>query len=224
MKLSIVTPIYNNFNFTKQMLEDISCLDVEMILVDNGSSDSFTESGAFKFNHLKKPNNFKYLPQKENLGFAKGSNIGYSVSSGDYVLFMNNDIRVLKDRETWIFDFAKSAGDGIVAAGAGLLDSDFNFVKECKTLESGNSYLGGWALMAKREIWEKLKIGDGPFDADTFFCYFEDTDLSFRARKLNIPLKVTPVPLFHFGRVTGNLFNLPEMYAESRKKFLKKWK
>jgi GT2 family glycosyltransferase len=53
--------------------------------------------------------------------------------------------------------------------------------------------------------------------------YFNDTDLSFRARKLGIPFKVVPVSASHFGKVSTNPININKLYNDGRKVFLKDW-
>ena len=97
MKLSIVIPVFNNWNFTKSALRDLSKLpdDHEIIVVDNGSSDDTCKLDNPVDLELHKI--FVYIRNEENLGFAKACNIGFAKSSGEHVCFLNNDIRV-KDK------------------------------------------------------------------------------------------------------------------------------
>lgn len=218
MKLSIVIPIYNNFNFTKACVDDLLKLsgDNEIIIVDNGSTDKTKD---YKFP-------CKVIRNKKNTGFAYAVNQGYTESSGEYVMFLNNDIRVQRDHAVWINPIIEAAEDGsIVGPTGGLLDENLNFVKEVdKLLDSKYFYMCGWNITAKREVWEKLKINDypGPF-TEEFTTYFEDNDLSYRAKELGIPFKIVSVPVFHFKRMTGKQLGLSDLYSQARTKFINKW-
>jgi GT2 family glycosyltransferase len=82
-----------------------------------------------------------------------------------------------------------------------------------------------WCLSSSKDIWNKLIIKDtnNKVFSEEFFCYFEDTDLSFRARENNIPFLIQEVPVVHFGRVSSKQLNTGQLYLGSRNIFLKKW-
>ncbi len=65
--------------------------NIEIILVDNASIDDSVDFTKKIFPDAKIKIN------SENLGFAEPNNIGYNLSEGDYVLFLNNDTEVKKD-------------------------------------------------------------------------------------------------------------------------------
>ena len=73
--LSICTPVFNKFEFTKSYLNDLSKLsnEHEIIIVDNASTDQ-TES------YLKDSKEIIYIRNNENKGFAKASNQAYAIS------------------------------------------------------------------------------------------------------------------------------------------------
>lgn len=232
-KLSIVIPVFNKFNFTKACLEDLFKLpdDHQIIIVDNGSSDE-TVSLA----NLKK-DNFIYHRNDKNRGFVYASNKGYALSSGSLVMFLNNDVRVQRNHSDWtqpIIDILDKNKRTIVSPTIGILDDQFNFIKETTYTGSDkdasfppkqkNWYMSGWNLTARREDWKELTLPDdeGPFSTE-FWSYFEDTDLSFRAKELNFNFKPCSVPVIHFGRVTSSSIGLSQMYTVSRSTFLKKW-
>lgn len=237
--LSIVIPVWNKFNFTRNCLRDLTQLpqDHELIIVDNASSDE-TQSV------LEPAKEVVYHRNTENLGFAKACNIGYGLASAPNILFLNNDIRVQSNHKDWTQPLIEACVRGLVGPTMGQLDHKLNFVKEANEVLDGNSYMGGWCLAASRETWSKLNIprnetvaqtasqiktGEQGKKAPQIFseefglAYFEDTDLSFRARKLGIPMEVVPVPVVHFGKQTSKQINVHKLYSEARKIFVKKW-
>ena len=96
LKTSIVILTYNELPLTKQCLASIkkhtSDEEIEIIVIDNGSSDGTIE-------YLKSNPSLKTIFNEENLGFGKGCNQGLDVATGDSVLFLNNDTIVT---ENWL--------------------------------------------------------------------------------------------------------------------------
>lgn len=100
-KVSIIILTINSLKMVSEELKDISKLlitgiDVECIVVDNGSTDG-TENyfKNFSIDNMS----FKYIQTGSNLGFAEGNNVGirYALQHGsDYVLIMNDDL-ILSD-------------------------------------------------------------------------------------------------------------------------------
>lgn len=217
--LSIVVPVYNKFNFTKSCINDLLKLppDHEIIIIDNASSD---ETQSYCMNNKQ----IIYHRNDENLGFAKACNIGYRLASAPNVLFLNNDIRVKSSHDTWTQNLLQHCSSGLVGPTMGQLDNQLNFVQEANTLLPGKSYMSGWCLAASKEIWNQLDIsGNGQIFNEEFFCYFEDTDLSFRAKKINIKMQVVDIPVVHFGKQTSKQLNTYQLYKKARQIFFKKW-
>jgi len=90
LDLSIIIVNYN----TKDLLEN--CLvsvfkavapknGLEVIVVDNNSTDGSRDMVAKRFKQVKLVRN------KENLGFARANNEGFGVAKGKYLLFLNSD-------------------------------------------------------------------------------------------------------------------------------------
>ncbi len=86
---SIIIPLFNRVDLTKQCLEQLAKVThgttYEVILVDNHSTDGTAEllqtlSGDV---HI--------IRNQENLGFAKGCNQGAAKAKGKYLVFLNND-------------------------------------------------------------------------------------------------------------------------------------
>jgi len=169
--------------------------------------------------------NLVYVKNSHNYGFAKACNIGYSVSTGRNVLFLNNDIRVKSNYTNWTQQIIMNCDDALVGPTMGQLDNNLNFVQEANKILGGKSYMSGWCLGSSKQNWKKLDIsGNDEIFSEEFFCYFEDTDLSFRAKQLNIPFKVIDLPVIHFGKMTSRQLNTHKLYSDARKIFIDKWK
>ena len=226
VKLSIITVCYNKWNFTKSCLKDLLQLNTycEIIIVDNASTDE-TKIELEKL--VKENNNLIYIRNEENIFHSKACNQGARIANGEYILFLNNDIRIRSNYTNWIDAIinACNSTNGLVGPTMGQLDNNMNFVREANQQLSGNCYLGGWCVAAKREIWHKLDLdGKGQIWNEVFPFYFNDTDLSFRARKLQVPLTVVNLPeLVHFGKISAAQINVPKLYKEGRSIFLKQW-
>lgn len=233
LKLSIVIPVFNKFAFTKSCLKDLSHLpnDHQVIIIDNASTDETQKM-------LEGSTEVVYYRNLKNEGFGRASNIGYSLATAPNVLFLNNDIRVKANHSSWTEELIKWCPYGLVGPTMGQLDKDFNFIKEANQYLTGNSYMSGWCLASSKEIFNKLEIprteseniDELPvphilqiFD-ERFFVYHEDTDLSLRARKSNIEMKVVEIPVVHFGKQSSQQLNVHKLYTESKKIFINKWK
>jgi GT2 family glycosyltransferase len=230
VKLSIVIACYNRWNFTKSALNDLAKLpnDHQVIVVDNASTDETKiELDKFCEEHKNNTANCEIIcvHNSENLFHSKACNQGFKLATGENILFINNDVRIKSATWTEIVIKSCQTTNGLVGPTMGLLDNNLNFVKEANHQLTGNCYLGGWCIAAKKEVWEKLRISDTDqiWNEELPF-YFNDGDLSFRGRQKNIPLTVIPLPeIVHFGKVSAQQINVQKLYHEGRKVFIQKW-
>lgn len=227
--LSIVIPVFNKYNFTRACLNDLAKLpeDHQIVVVDNGSSDETQRE-------LEGNKKITYHREPVNLGFAKACNLGYSIAVAPNVLFLNNDIRVKSNHQDWTQELIKWCKHGLVGPTMGQLDNNLNFIQEANRSLPGKSYMSGWCLASSKEIWDKLEIRRDPtilYDrtpppqifSEEFFVYFEDTDLSFRAKELGLSFKIVDIPVVHFGKVSSKQLNTHALYQKARNIFVKKW-
>ena len=89
MELSIIIVNWNTRDYLKDclksILENIKKVSFEVIVIDNNSSDGSAEMVKNEFPHVK------LIASDVNTCFAKGNNIGYKISDGDYIAFLNPD-------------------------------------------------------------------------------------------------------------------------------------
>jgi GT2 family glycosyltransferase len=220
-KLSIIIPVFNKFNFTLSCINGLFKSNIanqlEIIIVDNASSDNTQK----ELSQIKQ-DNFIYIRNEENLFHSKGCNVGYQKSSGDNILFLNNDIKIKSN--DWAEIILDHCNDAIVGPTMGQLDNNFNFIREANKQLEGNVYISGWCIASSRSNCNKLDIdGKGQIWNEKFPFYWNDTDLSWRARKTGLKLMVMNIPLVHFGKISSSQLNVQKLYLEGRKTFLNKW-
>jgi len=229
--LSIIIPVMNNYIYTYYVLFNFKNLDsnkYEIIIVDNGSNDGTQNKIIELANDFT---NLKYIRNDTNLGFGFACNQGYSAASSQAIMFLNNDIKILNKSYTWLDtltnDVLTADEPALFGPTGGLVDpkNSYSFVYETNNPKDKINYMSGWCLTAKKEVWDMLVLNDqqGPFDAKTFFVYYEDTDCSLRAQKLNIKFVIYPLPIAHIGKQTSKLINTSKLYLQSKEKFMKKW-
>lgn len=164
----------------------------EVIVVDNASSD-----GSAAFVRERYPHVVVHETGR-NLGFAGGNNAGARAARGRVLVFLNNDTVPSPD---WLSRLHAALADH---PDAGLATSRIVFLDRPEVIDSaGDGYIRaggafkhghgrsaaahaasrevfgacGCAFAIRRPLFESL----GGFD-ETFFIYYEDVDLSYRAR------------------------------------------
>jgi hypothetical protein len=89
LTLSIIILSWNTHDLTRNCLrsifDNVRDVALEVIVVDNGSSDGSAEMIEKEFPQVK------LIKNSENLGFTKGNNQGFKASRGEYALFLNSD-------------------------------------------------------------------------------------------------------------------------------------
>lgn len=168
---------------------------IEVILVDNASTDDSIGYVKQKFPQVK------IIINKKNLGFAGGNNAGYRFIRGEYVLFLNNDTKVTSSFLSHLVVAIESeksiggvGGKMLLMDNPKFIDSVGSFFTTTGFLyhygaykrdgEKYNSQIElysarGACMMFKRSVLEEIKVEGGIFD-DSYFAYFEETDLCHR--------------------------------------------
>lgn len=165
--------------------------DCEVIVVDNSSTD-----GSINYIEQSFPQ-IKIVRNQENLGYAAANNIGFEHASGDYIAVLNPDTKVEPD---WLIELVSALEEDHRAAMATpkiLLmehperinacgnDITLTGLTFCRGLDQlSETFLeaedvpavSGAAFVIRRSVLDQI----GGFD-ESFFIYYEDTDLSLRS-------------------------------------------
>lgn len=90
MKFSIIVPIYNSELFLHECIDSVqnqTCSDWEMILVDDGSTD---QSGNLADAYSRSDERIKVI-HKQNAGQLWARRDGIGIAEGEYLLFLDSD-------------------------------------------------------------------------------------------------------------------------------------
>jgi len=230
ISISIVN--LNGREYLKDCLSSIKSLNypqnkLEIILVDNGSSDD-----SVKFTSENYPD-VKIIKNSKNLGFAAANNQAAKAARGEYIAFLNNDTKVDKN---WLIELLRPIyrDREVVVSGSKVLSMDgknldfvggmINFegkgfqidygVLTSKDIHNQYKYLpfaNGGALLASRQVF----LDTGGFDED-FFAYYEDVDFGWRLWVLGYRVVFAPKSIvYHVHHGTSKVF------SEDKLRFLK---
>lgn len=209
-KTSIVIVTFNNAKTIKNCLDSIINFTsgFEIIIVDNNSTDD-TCKIVREFE-----NKVQLIKVEGNLGFAKACNIGVNVTTGEYIIFLNPDTRILqKDSlDKLKRSLVENSRYGLI--GPKLIYPDgseqarvrnlptvgkafqeyllqkkgtYNFYQpNCETLCEVESIIGA-CIIIKKEIFEKA----GGFN-EKYFMYFEDLELCRKVRSMGLKVGFLP--------------------------------
>ncbi|MES9993373.1 MAG: glycosyltransferase family 2 protein [Candidatus Thiodiazotropha sp.] len=97
MKVSVLIPLYNAESYISDTIE--SCINqtyenVEIIIVDDGSTDNsykIVEQYALKYSNV-------FLHKQANAGAPKARNLAFKKSSGEYIIFLDSDDILQKNK------------------------------------------------------------------------------------------------------------------------------
>ncbi len=194
--VSIIILNYNGREHLEACLSSLQDLEFpeqqsEIVVVDNGSTD-----GSLGFVKARFPRVI-LIHNESNLGFSKAANIGAERAKGEYLAFLNNDMRVGKNWLSVLLETARGAErfacvgstvlnwDGTEVDFKGRIDDAFCLAYEPTEDKSPaladaagyalSLFASGGAALIKRQVFQEL----GGFDPD-FFLYQEDVDLGWR--------------------------------------------
>jgi GT2 family glycosyltransferase len=212
--VSIIVLNYNGCEDTLaclRSLEHLTYPDVQIIVVDNASTDG--SEGAIRAAYPM----LTFIQTGANLGFTGGNNVGirYALEHGaDYVMLLNNDTIVAPDFISLLVEAAESNPTiGVVGpmiyyynnpeqiwSAGGEIDWKRGLTTNIGVNEFDQSQFGiepvqvdfvtGCALLAKRAVWEKVGLLD-----DKFFMYYEETEWCVRAHRGGYEIYLVPMAM-----------------------------
>jgi len=194
-KFGIIIITYNRAKDLLSLLNNIASLNFkdelleEVIIVNNKSSESYTQVKSFLKNNSDIP--FKYTETDENLGVSKGRNLAISKSIAPFLILIDDDAEFQDKNILSIIDKSTKENTDVGIFAMKVLYYHNNEIqpssfphKMYKTkkdlLKFHTYYFVGCGNIIKREAIEKA----GGFPT-TFFYGMEEYDLSYRILDLD---------------------------------------
>ena len=192
-KITVVINTFKSEDKIYHCLDSINT-DYKVIVIENSNNRDFKKKIEVKYNNVK-----CYLTG-ENLGYAKGNNLGLSKVDSQYALILNPD--AVLENET-INNFLISANKIKNFSIIGPAKQNEFGVEEIKKDEEKNfevDYLKGFAMFLNLEQFNDI----GFFDAN-FFIYLEEIDLCKRLKEKNNKIYLDRnIKIHHLGGSSHN--------------------
>lgn len=194
-KLSIVIPCFNHGEFLADAVESVRQMrrnDVELIVVDDGSTDDFTRKEMDRFSAEG-----VFVIRQQNGGLAAARNAGIRAASADYILPLDADNRIRSDYV--------SEGIRILDANpqVGVVYGDANYFgvrtgrRHVRSFDKMRllrwNYIDACAVY-RRTVWEQNRGYDGTMPVQGF----EDWDFWLSTVENNWQFAYVPQVLFDY--------------------------
>jgi GT2 family glycosyltransferase len=222
--LSCIVVNYDQADLLRRCLtslfETCGSLAIQVIVVDNGSSDMSLRMLQECFPGVE------VISNDQNVGFAKANNQAIPLCSGKFVVLLNNDTVVLDHAFQSLVEFMEQY-PRIGCAGPKLLNGDGSVQPSCLEFPSiikaiprfvgarfgrsvkyvpvkGNAWtyvevVSGACMMLRREALEEVGLLD-----EGYFMYKEEVDWCYRASKIGWVTAYYPFSqVIHLGGQTA---------------------
>ncbi len=127
MDLSVITVTWNSVNLIREQIKSVigGCqhISFEQIIVDNASNDNTVEIIEKGFAQVK------LIKSNNNLGFSGANNLATKEAQGEFLLFLNPDMRVAEGSLDTMVEWMKKRHD-VGLASCKLLDQHGNLNKD----------------------------------------------------------------------------------------------
>ena len=207
-KIPLVSVIILNFNAGELLLNCINSLtkltyqNIELIVVDNNSTDNSQNECKQKFPQIK------LIQNQKNSGYCGGNNIGIKEAKGEFVIILNPDTIVEPNLIKTLINEYSIHGEGLYQPKILSLDDKqilestgnmihifgFGYARDKGNLDNNEinkvtkvGYAAGTCLFSSKEIFLKLKLFD-----EFLFLYHDDLDLGWRAAQKGIISYIVP--------------------------------
>ncbi len=210
---SVVIPNWNGMRWLDGVLTSIeqqSVQPLEVIVVDNGSTDGSREHLAAKWPEVD------VVHWDENRGFAAAANDGFHRCTGEFVALVNTDIELETD---WLerAEAALARNPAAASVATKMLDlkdpsriyDTGNFLRRDGACEQRGRFREDrgqfdepgevWSACAGAAIYRRSAVMEvGGFD-ERFFTYLEDVELGLRLRLNGWKCVYEPCVALHAG-------------------------
>jgi len=183
VRRGLTSAIIINFESGPTLLDCLDSLQeqtapLEIIIVDNGSADGSVDAARLRFKDVR------VVRPGRNLGFAGGANEGAAEASGEFLLFLNPDVRL---GAGCVPALVAAMGDHRVGVVGPVV-----YIESLEKFEYGSTidllghpvglsspgsplFVSGCALMTRQHLFRRLRGFD-----QRMFMFVEDADYGWR--------------------------------------------
>ncbi len=228
--------MYNQWEYTlvclQSLKENTPREDVQVIVVDNGSSDETPAQCPSLGRGLFGPR-FEYIRLEENINFGPGCNLGASYAHAEFLFFLNNDTKCTPG---WLEPLLNAFNGKTGAVGPLLLYPESNLVQHLGISFTPTNNLvhlhhcipGASPLAQKQRKVQALTAAALLIPANIFARFggfheeykngYEDIDLCLSLGREGYKLKCIPESrIYHYTSKTAGRFDRDE---ENSRKFM----
>lgn len=171
---TVIIPCYNVEHYVAECLDSMlnqnTSYNVEIITIDDGSTDSTAE---ILRQYSTKMTNFRIISQC-NKGLSGARNTGIREARGKYLIFIDSDDYVTSDYIDCLLKKAFSKDADIVATGYYTFNNDHKIIKNIMIKdENDTSLLNGcaWGKAIKRKFFEHLVFPENYWYEDSIIAH-----------------------------------------------------
>ena len=188
MTFNQITIVITSYKSDEKIVKCLKSINnqCKVIIVENSKNKSFKENIEKNFT------NTECLIAGENLGYAKGNNLGLSKVKTKYALILNPDAELENNALNNFLNTASAIKNFAIIAPA--LQDEKNTKNNSKALIEVDS-VKGFAMFLNLE-----EFNDVGFFDNNFFIYLEEIDLCIRLKEKNKKIFVDPnITIYHQG-------------------------
>ena len=210
-RVSIIIPVYNVEEYLGACMKSVldqSYEDIEVILIDDGSTDF---SGNLCDEYARHDKRIKVIHQK-NGGLSNARNAGLKNATGEWIVFVDSDDTIAKNHVKELYNAAKGQGANMAICaieeiypkkkrinyGAGYKSKLLDQRTCLKRLLKDQSFnVSAYAKIYNRALWKNIRFPEGKIHEDLGTTY----RLILKCNKI----AYIPSPSYHYMRRENSL-------------------
>ena len=188
MSYNKITVVINTFHSEDKIDQCLNSIDpkVKILIIENSNNANFKNEVEKK--HL----NVSCYLAGENLGYAKGNNLGLSKVVTEYALILNPDAFLRNDTLYNLINLAKKFNDFAIIGPAKQDEYSNKNLDDTKPNIFEVDYVKGFAMFLNMKEFKDI----GFFD-ENIFIYLEEIDLCKRLKKNNKKIFLAQKVIIH---------------------------
>ena len=188
MSYNKITVVINTFHSEDKIDRCLNSINpkIKILVIENSNNSNF------KLNLEKKYSNVTCYLTGENLGYAKGNNLGLSKVTTEYALILNPDAYLENDTLNNLINSAKNLNNFAIIGPAKQNEYSNKNFDETKPDIFEVDHVKGFAMFLNMKEFNDI----GFFD-ENIFIYLEEIDLCKRLKKNNKKIFLAQKVIIH---------------------------